>query len=526
VASSNSYATPERASGVIEHIRAESEERYRTLFELAPVAVYSCDASGIIRDYNSRAAELWGRRPQAGETDERFCGSFKMYRPDGSYMPHDQCPMGDVLTGKVSGIHDGEVHIERPDDSRIIVIVNIAPLKNERGEVVGAISCFYDVTERKKAREEFEKLFQERTTQLEQKTAELSQKATLLDLANDAVLVRNAKGKISYWNEGAERLYGWTSAEVLGRTTFDHLRTEFPVPLSDILRSDRWEGELHQYKKDGSPIVVASRWTTLRDNNGKPTEWLEINTDITERKRAEEAARKLSGRILTLQDEERHRIARGLHDSLGQYLTALKINLNLIPTNDGAAALVAECADIVEKCLSETRTISHLLHPPLLDEAGLKSALQWCVEGFAQRSGVKVNLNLPCELGRFHKDIETALFRVVQEALTNVHRHSHASEVNIRLTVDARYVGLIVDDNGRGIPDEKFNDLKLHGGTGVGLAGMRERVRDLGGSFGIESKTGTSLRVSIPIANTTREEAPKTRDHKESSLHSCGNLPS
>jgi signal transduction histidine kinase len=227
-----------------------------------------------------------------------------------------------------------------------------------------------------------------------------------------------------------------------------------------------------------------------------------------------------------LQDEERRRIARGLHDSLGQYLTALKINLNLIPTNDGAAALVAECADIVEKCLSETRTISHLLHPPLLDEAGLKSALQWCVEGFAQRSGVKVNLNLPCELGRFHKDIETALFRVVQEALTNVHRHSHASEVNIRLTVDARYVGLIVDDNGRGIPDEKFNDLKLHGGTGVGLAGMRERVRDLGGSFGIESKTGTSLRVSIPIANTTREEAPKTRDHKESSLHSCGNLPS
>jgi signal transduction histidine kinase len=143
----------------------------------------------------------------------------------------------------------------------------------------------------------------------------------------------------------------------------------------------------------------------------------------------------------------------------------------------------------------------------LLDEAGLKSALQWCVEGFAQRSGIKVSLDLPPALGRFHKDIETALFRVVQEALTNVHRHSHASEVNIRLVVDARYVGLFVDDNGRGIPEEKLNDLKSHGGTGVGLAGMRERVRDLGGSFGIESKTGTSLKVSIPIANTIREEA-------------------
>jgi PAS domain S-box-containing protein len=500
VESSNCFPSPDTRSGAIEHIRAESEERYRTLFELAPVAVYSCDASGVIRDYNSRAAELWGRRPQLGDTDEKFCGSFKLYRPDGSYMPHEQSPMSDVLTGKVSGIQNAEVQIERPDGSRIVVMANIAPLKNDRGEVTGAINCLHDVTERKKAHEELEKRVRERTTQLEHKSAELSQKATLLDLANDAVLVRNAKGKISYWNEGAERLYGWTSAEVLGRTTFDYLRTEFPVPLSDILRSDRWEGELYQYKKDGSPIVVASRWTTLRDNNGKPTEWLEINTDITERKRAEEAARKLSSRLLTLQDEERRRIARGLHDSLGQYLTALKINLNLLPSGD-QATIVAECADIVEKCLSETRTISHLLHPPLLDEAGLKSALQWCVEGFAQRSGITVTLDLPPELSRFHKEIETALFRVVQEALTNVHRHAQASGVNIRLWVDSRNVRLFIDDNGTGIPKRKLHEIKCDGGTGVGLAGMRERVRDLGGSFGIESdETGTSLRISIPIA--------------------------
>ncbi len=500
---------PDRPSETIKHI-AVSEERYRTLFHLAPVAVYSCDASGVIRDYNSRAAELWGRRPKVGDTDERFCGSFRMYRPDGSFMPHEQCPMGDVLTGKVPGIHDGEVHIERPDGSRVIVIVNIAPLNDERGEVIGAINCFYDVTERKKAREELEKQVRERTTELQQKTAELSQKGTLLDLANDAILVRNAEGKISYWNDGAERLYGWTTAEVLGRTTFNFLRTEFPVSLSEILQSDRWEGELHQCKKDGSSIIVSSRWTTLRDNDGKPTEWLEINTDITGRKRAEESARKLSGRILTLQDEERRRIARGLHDSLGQYLTALKMSLNQLPTNDGKqAAVVAECADMVDKCLTETRTISHLLHPPLLDEAGLKSALQWCVDGFAQRSGVQVNLDLPPELGRFHKDVETALFRVVQEALTNIHRHSHASEVNIRLSLDARNVRLEIDDNGSGIPQEKLHDFVESdgvGGVGVGLAGMRERVRDLGGLFRIESDhTGTRLRIAIPIFEATRE---------------------
>jgi PAS domain-containing protein len=132
-------------------------DRYQTLFDLAPVAVYSCDASGVIHDYNSRAAELWGRKPEVGDTDERFCGSFKMYRPDGSFMPHEQCPMGDVLAGRVPGIHDGEVHIERPDGSRVIVIVNIAPLRDERGEVIGAINCFYDVTERKKAEETLHK---------------------------------------------------------------------------------------------------------------------------------------------------------------------------------------------------------------------------------------------------------------------------------------------------------------------------------------------------------------------------------
>ncbi len=130
---------------------SEGPDRYRTLFDLAPVAVYSCDANGVIQEYNTRAAELWGRKPKPGDTDERFCGSFKMYRPDGSFMPHEQCPMGDVLSGKIPGMHDGEVHIERPDSSRIIVIVNIAPLTDDRGTIIGAINCFYDVTESKEA---------------------------------------------------------------------------------------------------------------------------------------------------------------------------------------------------------------------------------------------------------------------------------------------------------------------------------------------------------------------------------------
>ena len=129
----------------------QSEERYRTLFNLGPMAVYTIDTSGVIQDFNRHAAELWGREPALGDTDQQFCGSFKMFRPDGSFMPHDQCPTAEVVLGKISAVHNGEVLIERPDGSHVTVLVNIRPLKNDRGEVTGAINCFYDITERKRA---------------------------------------------------------------------------------------------------------------------------------------------------------------------------------------------------------------------------------------------------------------------------------------------------------------------------------------------------------------------------------------
>ncbi len=362
------------------------------------------------------------------------------------------------------------------------------------------------------ARDTFERGVHERTADLEQKTSELQRQAELLDLANDAILIRDAAHKISYWNLGAERVYGWTREEILGRATVETLRTEFPVPLSQILESDRWEGEIRQYKKDGSPIIVASRWTTLRDSDGRANAWLEINSDITARKRAEQAAKHLSGRFLTLQDKERRRIARGLHDSLGQYLGAIKMNLAALGKRIGKEdPLVTECLEFVDTCLSETRTISHLLHPPLLDEAGFGSAARWFVEGFARRSGIDAKLDLAADFPRLPDNIESALFRVLQEALTNVHRHSGSSEVQIKVKLEAGEVRLQVRDNGSGIPKDRLQDLLEGSGAGVGLAGMRERLRETGGNLEIQSdKGGTSINVAIPIPaaeNSIRAEA-------------------
>jgi signal transduction histidine kinase len=229
-----------------------------------------------------------------------------------------------------------------------------------------------------------------------------------------------------------------------------------------------------------------------------------IAVDVTARRSAEGAIRRLTARLLTLQDQERRRIAREIHDSLGQYLAALKITLDMMasPACTRKAELLSECGGLVQRCISETRTISHLLHPPLLDEAGFASAASWFVNGFSQRSGIPVTLDLPSDLPRLPNAVEIALFRVLQESLTNVHRHSESKSAEICLTTSAGYVTLEVRDHGRGIAAQRLQQMQVDGThSGVGLAGMRERVRELAGEFEIHSnRAGTVIRVSIPLA--------------------------
>ncbi len=359
------------------------------------------------------------------------------------------------------------------------------------------------------AHEELEYRVQERTAALEQRSAELWEKAALLDMTNDAILVKNSDRIVSYWNHGAEMLYGWSRQEALGQPAHELLLTQFPIPVEEIETKDYWEGELRHVRRDGKLIAVVSRWNRVRDKSGRPAGWLEINTDITGRKRMEDAARSLSARILTLQDDERRRIARGLHDSLGQYLAALKMDVHMLAAANPSPQ-AAECLDIIDKCIAETRTISHLLHPPLLDEAGFGSAARWYVDGFAQRSRIKVNLDLPHDIGRLPREVEIALFRALQEGLSNVHRHSGCSQVDIRLGTDHEFIRLDIKDNGHGIPPDRLQHLNEGAAeAGVGIAGMRERMRELGGSLEIESdSSGTRLRVVIPVGERSEQAEP------------------
>ncbi|HEY6261897.1 MAG TPA: PAS domain S-box protein [Nitrospiraceae bacterium] len=256
----------------------ERTEHYRTLFHLAPIAIYSCDVSGIVLEYNQRAAELWGRTPEPGDTVERFCGSLTLYRADGSFMPYEQCPMGDVLSGKVPMIRNAEAHIERPDGTRVIIIINIAPVMNERGDIIGAINCFYDVTERKRAEEGLLRL------------------AAIVESSDDAIISKDLNGIITSWNGGAERLFGYTAHEMIGRSVSRLIPADQQDEERAILDRLRQGKTIDHYetvrcRKDGTRLDISLTVSPLINASGQIVGASKIARDITERKQAERRLR-------------------------------------------------------------------------------------------------------------------------------------------------------------------------------------------------------------------------------------------
>jgi signal transduction histidine kinase len=213
----------------------------------------------------------------------------------------------------------------------------------------------------------------------------------------------------------------------------------------------------------------------------------------------------LTSHLMRSQDEERRRIARELHDSVGQSLAAMTMNLTTVVTEIERLAQIKKAAsdtlELAQEMSKEVRTVSYLLHPPLLDEAGLASALRWYTQGFSERGTIQVQLDVPEDFGRLPQELETAVFRSVQECLTNIHRHSGSSVARIRLSRSAERIHLKVEDEGNGIPAEKLDEVRSATTPGVGIRGMRERLRQLGGSLEIESNgKGTIVEAWVPVA--------------------------
>jgi PAS domain S-box-containing protein len=508
------------------------------LLELLPMAAYAVRApDGVIVWFNSRAAELWGRVPVIGDTDERFCGAHTLYRADGTYMAHCDTPVALALNTGAS-VHDEEVIIARPDRSRVRVSVHIDPIRDKDGTIVGVVNFFHDITERKRA---------ERATGM---------LAAIVDSSDDAIISKNLDGTITTWNKSAERIFGYTAEEAIGRQITmiippDRMDEERTI-LERLRRGERVDHfETVRVRRDGTPLDISLTISPVKDGDGRIVGASKVGRDFTERKRAQEELRaseerlrvlaiglenkvrvrthqleqrneevlqqseqlrELSSRLLQTQDDERRRIARDLHDSAGQVVTALGMHLASITQRalkPEVRKAAQESLEMVRELSKEIRTVSYLLHPPLLEENGLSGAIQWYIQGLTERSDLKIDLHIPKDFGRLSDDTEVAVFRIVQECLTNIHRHSGSKTATIRLSNDGTDVSLEIQDEGKGIPAEKLAGIQTQR-SGVGIAGIRERVRHLNGVMNIQSNSkGTKVSVTIP--NTLISESERSQ---------------
>jgi PAS domain S-box-containing protein len=471
----------------LEKIQA-SEEKFKGLLESAPDAMVIVDGLGKIRIVNSQTEKLFGypRQQLYGKSietliPERFRGIHLKHRSDYFRNPQARA-MGAGL----------ELYGQRKDGREFPVDISLGLLNTPEGILITA--AIRDITERKRAQET------------------LQEQATLLDLAQDAIIVRNMSGGIVFWSRGAEQMYGWTRVQAMGKSTHDLLQTQFPVSRealdASLLRVGQWNGQLVHFRSDGTGIVVASRQIVQRDEQGHPVAILEINSDVTERQRAQSELqvsytqlRALTSRLQTVREEERSRIARELHDELGQALTALKFDLasltdRLPRRNEMLRAEAQEMSDEIDATIKTVRRISTELRPGMLDDLGLAAAIEWQVQEFAGRTGIACEVNLPDQDRLPSREQATAIFRIFQETLTNVARHAEATQVKVNLEMADGEIRLRVRDNGRG-----FDAAETVNGHSLGLLGMRERAELLGGTFQVESAIGqgTVVAVVMPV---------------------------
>jgi PAS domain S-box-containing protein len=514
----------------LDRAEQDSEERYRALVTMTAQLVWRCDAQGRNIWISDSQAATQDRDPESVKNS----GWLEMLHPEDrehAAKVWAEC----VRTGAPyhhefrCRVADGTYHYF---DSRAVAI------RSADGTIREWMGANFDISDRKQA---------EAALRANEERMRFS-----LEAAHFGTWDWNIVTGKTQWSENMEQVFGVAPGSFDG--TFESAmqsvhaddRASIVQAIERAISGDgTYRAEYRRACSDGSYAWIESMGKVIYDDQHRPIRMMGVSMDVTGRKRIEAALlttqsdlekrvqertadlelaqaslRHLSARLLQAQDEERRRIARELHDSAGQLLAALSmtltpLELELRASQQSGADAVVSSMKLVDELSRELRTISHLLHPPMLDEAGLEFALRWYVEGFAERSEIDVEFDFPENLGRLPRDVETTIFRLIQESLTNIHRHAESPTATIRLWRENRHINVEVRDHGKGMPTEAKKGAIRTSRTGVGIQGMRERVRELGGLLDIQSdKNGTIVLARVPFQDARSAIATKAESAK------------
>jgi len=508
----------EMASQVFE--RSPSDQASRLLAAIVDSSddvIISKNLDGIITSWNKTAERVFG---------------YSAREAIGSHItliiPKDRLAEEDTIIARVKRgerLEHFDTLRQRKDGTLIDLSLTISPVKDSSGRIVGASKVAREITDRKR---------------VERSIALL---AAIVDSSDDAIVSKTLDGIITSWNKSAEHMFGYRPEEVIGKhitLIIPHDRCDEEANIIERLR--RGERIDHfqtvRRRKDGSLIDVSLTISPVRDSAGNIIGASKVARDISAPVRAAELLRdsedqfrrlsqsldtqvrsrtrelqELSWQIMRARDEERRHIARELHDSAGQSLAVLGIEVDQLlqkaSSSPGLAADIERIRQTIRLLHSEIRTTSYLLHPPLLDESGLQAAISWYAGGLTERTGLPIDVDVSDNLGRPPRDLELAIFRFIQEALTNVHRHASATKAWIVLSRSESHFTAEVRDNGSGMSAERLRHVRS-GGSGVGIRGMRERIRQFQGAMEIHSdSTGTKVSVQIPIPEDHAPALPR-----------------
>lgn len=462
---------------------SESEQRWAATVSSISDGVILAGRDGNITFVNPAAAALTGWEPE--EAIDR--------------------PVGDVLrmVAEISVAAGGGAEQVRADESASDGEEDVSLIRKD-GRKIPIDRSRAEILDRARAASGVALVFRDAT----RKRRVLAEQLALLDLAHDGIMVLDRESRISFWNRGAEVLYGYSKAQATGKVSHELLRTVFPMPWTEIhellMRNGFWEGELIHTSAQGQPLTVESRWGFQRGETEDQARMLEITKDITLRKQAEHALqrqsdelRQLTASLQNAREEERRRVARDLHDQIGQILTAIKfdgvwIGRRLQPEQEDVRSRVDGLLETVDGGIQAVRDICAGLRPPLLDDIGLVAAIEWLAGDFSARSGIACRVTAVQNDIALKADCKIAVFRILQEALTNVMRHAGAQAVQVSLRTQDCHLLVSLDDDGRGFEERSAT-------RSLGLLGMKERAQACGGNLQISSTPGAGTKVEIRI---------------------------